>query len=144
MKRLTKRVGAGEAILVAEGDICTPFVKAGLCKTGCIGIFGQWQRHCNDECVLGMMVDRLADYEDAEEQGRLKIFPVMKGQQVFYIGMQGYTTPTVYSTLVDDVGMHSFHVYDGSFGYGDIGKTIFLTHKDAKSALERMKKGGEE
>jgi len=65
MERLTKRVGCGEAVPVAEGDICAPFVKAGLCKTGIQGgLFGNWERHCNDACVLGMIIDKLAAYED--------------------------------------------------------------------------------
>lgn len=86
---------------------------------------------------LRKVVDKLAAYEDAEEQGRLKIFPVKKGQQVFYIGMQGYTTPAVYSTVIDDVGMHYFRVYDGSFYFDDIGKTIFLTEEAAQEALRK-------
>ena len=64
MERLTKRVGCGEAIPVAEGDICAPFIKAGLCKTGVQVPFGHWERHCNDTCVLGMIIDKLAAYED--------------------------------------------------------------------------------
>lgn len=66
--RLTKRVGVGEAVPVDETvDICLPFVKAGWCKTGVMlhsnGKYG-YQRHCNDECVLGKLIDRLAYFED--------------------------------------------------------------------------------
>lgn len=65
MERLTKRVGVGEAIPICDFDICAPFVKAGLCKTGIQGgLFGNWERHCNDTCILGRMIDRLADYEE--------------------------------------------------------------------------------
>lgn len=65
MKRLTKRVGTGEAVLVSDFDICKPFEKSGECKTGIHGrYYGHWERHCNDECILGMLIDRLAEYED--------------------------------------------------------------------------------
>ena len=66
MERLTKRVGCGEAVPVEEGNICAPFERAGLCKTGSQGgLFGGWERHCNDTCALGKMIDKLADYEDS-------------------------------------------------------------------------------
>lgn len=65
MERLTKRVGCGEAVPVADGNICAPFIKAGLCKTGNQGFpYGRWERHCNDTCVLGTIIDKLAAYED--------------------------------------------------------------------------------
>lgn len=73
MERLTKRVGAGEAVPVCYFDICEPFVKCGYCKTGMQGGFPRrYERHCNDACILGMMIDRLAYYEDLEEQGYIK------------------------------------------------------------------------
>lgn len=28
-----------------------------------------WQRHCNDECELGKIIDRLAEYEERDETG---------------------------------------------------------------------------
>ena len=65
MERLTKRVGCGEAVPVADGNICAPFIKAGLCKTGNKGFpYSRWERHCNDTCVLGTIIDKLAAYED--------------------------------------------------------------------------------
>lgn len=65
MERLTKRVGDGEATPICDFNICTPFEKSGLCKTGMQGgPFGRWERHCNDLCILGRMIDRLAAYED--------------------------------------------------------------------------------
>ena len=65
MERLTKRVGVNEAIPVCDFDICAPFIKSGYCKTGMRGGFPRrWERNCNDACILGRMIDRLADYED--------------------------------------------------------------------------------
>ncbi len=65
MERLTKRVGVDEAVPICDFDICAPFKKFGKCKTGMQDFpFGKWERHCNDTCVLGRMIDLLADYED--------------------------------------------------------------------------------
>lgn len=65
MKRLTKRVGVGEAVNIGDFNICAPFIKSGYCKTGMQGGFPRrWERHCNDTCPLGIMIDRLADIED--------------------------------------------------------------------------------
>ena len=65
MERLTKRVGVDEAVPICDFDICAPFIKSGYCKTGMQGGFPRrWERHCNDACILGRMIDRLADYED--------------------------------------------------------------------------------
>lgn len=65
MERLTKRVGVDEAVPICDFDICKPFAKCGYCKTGSQGFPGsKWERHCNDTCILGRMIDRLADYED--------------------------------------------------------------------------------
>lgn len=71
MERMTKRVGVNVAVTVGEEDPCDAYKKAGLCKTGIMkhsdGRYG-FQNHCGDECLLGRMIDRLADYEDAETQ----------------------------------------------------------------------------
>ena len=99
MERLTKRVGCGEAVPVAEGNICAPFEKAGLCKTGTQGgVFGRWERHCNDTCVLGTIIDKLAAYEDSgltpdevaeyvrlRDAGRIKVIPCAPGDVVYTI-----------------------------------------------------------
>lgn len=65
MERLTKRVGVDEAVPICDFDICAPFQRFGKCKTWTQDFpFGKWERHCNDTCILGRMIDRLADYED--------------------------------------------------------------------------------
>lgn len=66
MERLTKRVGVYEAVPDCDFNICEPFEKTGQCKTGYQGGFPlrTWERHCNDTCILGRMLDRLAAYED--------------------------------------------------------------------------------
>lgn len=65
MERLTKRVGVDEAVPICDFDICVPFKNCGYCKTGSQGFpYSKWERHCNDTCILGRMIDRLAGYED--------------------------------------------------------------------------------
>ena len=85
--------------------------------------------------------DRLAEYEDAEEQGRLVILP-----ETLY---EADTTPLI--TGVTEWKVTGVQYYDGTVQaytvqtknvqtiiYGDeIGKTVFLTREEAEAALAK-------
>lgn len=167
MERLTKRVGCGEAVPVAEGNICAPFEKADLCKTGIQGgVFGRWERHCNDTCVLGTIIDKLAAYEDSgltpdevasiarlKAAGRLKLMPSKKSEgftlkapyplgMKFYVIMHGY--------IEEQVLVGYKYRYGNLYLISDcgerwvIGIDAWLTYQEAKDyQLEEIRKYNE-
>lgn len=95
--------------------------------------------------------ERLAAYEDAEEQGRLVILPCKMGDTVYYLTgnptlASGYHFNRVESTKCigfywDREGLQiCLYMPHGNHGtYGRYGKTIFLTREEAEAALQGKK-----
>ncbi|MBQ7491213.1 MAG: hypothetical protein IJT76_01235 [Clostridia bacterium] len=69
-------------------------------------------------CTEQEAINRLAAYEDAEEQGRLVVLPCKVGD-------------TVYIPYVEERG---FSIRD----YLDIGKTVFLTREEAEAKWKEV------
>lgn len=113
---------------------------------------------CND--VIPKL-EKLAEYENAEEEGRLVVLPcknwldiVFGEQELFYgIDMDYIEKP------IREITVHNeerFTWYDGwktlvlkgvdengldwEFAPEEIGKTVFLTYEEAEKALEEMKR----
>lgn len=93
--------------------------------------------------------EKLADYEDAEEQGLLVKLPCKVGDTV-YVPTRNFVSElriTLVSIDTNDMTMYfgwllNSGIYpnlDGFFGY-ELGKTVFLTHEEAEKKLEEMKK----
>ena len=79
----------------------------------------------------GEAVDRLADYEDLEEQGKLLKLPCAVGDTVWCVQMYSG------GGRVPDWG----EVHQSKFSirmYDDFGKTVFLTRKEVESALKEL------
>jgi hypothetical protein len=117
---------------------------------------------CEDNCTYCdrflKVLDKLADYEDAEEQGLLHRTKVAIGQTV-YINMavsgwylrckdRPYKAKVVFIGLNDseEMGGGFFNVaYEKGhmmqFDFSIIGKWIFLTREEAEQALAEMQKG---
>lgn len=131
MERLTIRYN-GEKV-----PFCPPCVK---CATRC------------DECEhLDRMMQKLADYEDAEEQGLLLRLPVAIGKTVYSFDRQIW---------IDEKGCRDcvYYAIDGFCDYeeeypactkvfetkfefnmrDDFGKTVFLTKEEAEQALKQI------
>ena len=104
--------------------------------------------HCSNFCNncsqgtgdckhLKAMIEKLAAYEDAEEQGLLLKLPCKVGDTVWFVG----------NKFVNDYEIRRFIVgetirgtdYWNSFSIDDIGKTVFLTQAEAKQKLKEMK-----
>lgn len=96
-------------------------------------------------------LEKLADYEDLEEQGRLLKLPCKVGDTVYGIN----TDRNIVSALkIISVKIYSYAIYfdyqliDGiyknivSFADADIGKTVFLTKSEAEAKLKELR--GEE
>lgn len=85
--------------------------------------------------LIGEVIDKLADYEDAEEQGLLLRLPVAEGTTVF--GIIRY--------FFRGRNENQYEICECKFELPmlrEIGKTIFLTREEAESAL--AEKGGAE
>ena len=82
------------------------------------------------------VINKLAAYEDAEEQGRLVILPCKVGDTVWQI-IKYYTFGEV-----GDPGEENYRIEPRTFEIQHIasfGKTVFLTREEAESALAALK-----
>lgn len=100
--------------------------------------------NCNEPYTcLNVVTDRLAAYEDAEEQGLLVRLPCKVGD-ILYVTDEGTTLPAV--RLVENVTWRNGNVSiecvnqrTGTPYYctaEDFGKTVFLTREEAEAALK--------
>lgn len=96
-------------------------------------------------------IEKLADYEDLEEQGLLMKLPVPLGTTV-------YTLSTIFDCIYDydcksdqkwkckedipcEYEKRSYHIKETEFGFvmaHSIGETVFLTREEAEKKLEEM------
>ena len=92
---------------------------------------------------IGKILQRLAVYEDAEEQGRLKVLPCKVGDTIY----EPYLGRILERQVVSIVIQRSFMViYCGgsstSFNPADFGKIVFLTYEEAEVAMKGYQKNG--
>ena len=89
-------------------------------------------------------IDKLARYEDAEEQGRLIVLPCKLWDTLY----DAYTCDirhhyvTEFSTRGKDIDIqvNDFYAVGGCYCHAsDIGKTVFLSYEEAEKALEGEK-----
>ena len=105
--------------------------------------------------LVGEAVDKLAAYEDLEEQGLLLRLPCKVGDVVYYIQGGYYKKPQyckVKPIEVTEISLKNNRsgknldwaiIANGTrYKISSIGKTVFLTKAEAEAALEKMK--GEE
>ena len=91
------------------------------------------------------MIKKLATYEGLEEQGLLVRLPCKVGDDLYCI-----VNGEVKKLKVHSFGVSDFEITDIEFKYvdgfkivrfvGEVGKTVFLTRKEAEKKLEEMKK----
>ena len=117
------------------------------CVKGCGSNCKYGFQHCRTEdwenCkTIDDVIDRLAEYEDLEEQGLLLRLPCKIGTKVYNITWWDDVQEkvvvkgkTYYRTI------HKHKVSKSTFGYTDIkeiGKTVFLTKSEAEQKLKEM------
>ncbi len=128
MERLTERTGEGQAI-----------PRMDLKNNG------------HQRCM-----ERLAEYEDLGEQGKLLKLPCAVGDAVYEI-CEGFIEPCTVETIFladykDKAGNPSYMMeiyYDREdcpwvsteIYFTDIGKTVFLTREEAEAALKELERG---
>ncbi len=93
------------------------------------------------------VLQKLADYEDLEEQGFLLRLPCKLGDTIYSIANDGKIYP-VKATREVRIANGVLHIicescrYSDLVSYDDIGKTIFLTKSEAEAKLKELR-GGE-
>ena len=98
------------------------------------------------------IVTKLADYEDAEEQGLLVKLPCKVGDKIWAITSTANYSLGKYTEVVLENPQEKkiqsitfskngigYHVKDRTYGIGDFGKTVFLTKEEAEQKLEKIK-----
>lgn len=106
-----------------------------------------------DESYCAM--DKLAEYEDLEEQGKLLKLPCAVGDTLYHLCILKNKEPLIIKMKVGCVescgairnhkGVHEiWNVYaetdytKGYFKFFDFGKTVFLTREEAEAALKEL------
>ncbi len=102
-------------------------------------------KEAKSNVTIKEVCDKLAEYEDLEEQGRLIKLPCKIGNKVYNITWWDDVQEkvvvkgkTYYRTI------HEHKVSKSTFGYTDIeeiGKTVFLTKSEAEAELEELMDG---
>ena len=134
------------------------------CVKGCGSNCKYGFQHCRTEdwenCkTIDDVIDKLADYEDLEEQGLLLRLPcknwmdIVFGEQETFFGIdESYIENPIREITVDSADRFTW--YDGwktlvlngadengldwEFSPEDIGKTVFLTKAEAEQKLKEM------
>ena len=126
--------------LTARDSFGTPYYPYCDNVKGCGGYCAQ----CNFETKT---MDKLADYEDLEEQGRLIKLPCKVGDTVYAIGFNN-NKPIIYESVVLNILITEkeivFNVKVDEFKINSqlkqsmFGKTVFLTQAEAEQKLKEM------
>ena len=88
----------------------------------------------NAATAIQFLTEQLADYKDAEEQGRLIILPCKIGDTIYRVCKKKYDVDGYGMQWEEDWGIvtNSFHL--GMFH--EIGKNVFLTREEAEEVLK--------
>ncbi len=116
MERLTERFSNGQAMVYGCGNNCKYDFK--YCNN-----------HLEDCPTIDEIYEKLATYEDLEEQGKLLKLPCEIGHKVYMI----------YQFCGEgawEIEEHKIRLED----LEDISKTVFLTKEEAEKALKERRK----
>lgn len=81
-------------------------------------------------------MERLAEYEDLEEQNRLLKLPCAVGDMVYVLRLDN-TAYMMNNEKVWEIIEDKFEI----FHFDSIGKTVFLTREEAEAALKELESG---
>lgn len=86
------------------------------------------------------MAKKLADYEDAEEQGRIIVPPCKVGDELYRILTleNGKRFISSFPIKVEPYGIYFQNPFGGYsyFPFNEFGKTVFLTREEAEAKLK--------
>ena len=100
------------------------------------------EKSCKN-CPIQKAFEKLAEYEDLDEQGLLLRLPCKVGDMVYSISNDGKIYP-VKATREVRIVNGVLHIicescrYSDLVSYDDIGKTVFLTQAEAEQKLKEM------
>lgn len=108
-------------------------------------------KYCRGVFEATACVEKLAEYETAEDEGRLVVLPCEDGRDLFgiYNGtiVDGYADGYLCEkTSVHSDAGHWIWLQDKNsknywkIAFAEIGTTVFFTREEAKKALEEMEK----
>ena len=120
--------------LTCEGNFC----DIAKCETE--------ESWCKGSCSHKKVWDKLKQYEDAEADGRLMVTPCKPENTIYWI-LEDDGEFHISPDKIIEVGAKGFFVNGGIFGdvaydfipWDEIGKTAFLTEKEAQAALAKKK-----
>ena len=125
-ERLTIKRNNGDCVLKAES-----------CCYGWYSFDVQESLRKEGTEIIKKAIYKLAEYETAEEEGRLVVLPCKVGSTVYRVL---YTL--AFGEIGDKAEKHYF-IRKTSFEYGmidDLNETVFLTRKEAEKVLKEIKK----
>ena len=137
MERLTKRLGSKGTVVFTQG---------------------KYEKTIPAEMAVNetrIVLKKLCDYEDLEEQGLLMRLPVKIGDMIWdndfghpvsyeikafsYGYCDSYVEPDIEDQIIFYYENYSGSI-TGAFPMSEIGKTVFLTREEAENKLEEIKK----
>lgn len=87
----------------------------------------------------GSPTDRLAEYEDLEEQGKLLKLPCAVGNMTYHANrIFGYIVDAIVERIEIDSDGSWVITSSGTHSFDDFGKTVFLTREEAEAALKEL------
>ena len=116
--------------------LCNENYLCGECRR-----YSKWRRDA---------INKLAEYETAEEEGRLVVLPCKVSDTVFVIENTHIEISEIYKIEIKHTAFEDRTYYLEKLAkrgmlyryYNrDFGKTVFLTRKEAEKALNEIKKG---
>lgn len=120
MERLTKRLNDGKELCI---DVCGEKCVDGY----------TWCPKCKP---FTDVMKKLAEYEDAEEQGLLLRLPLKRRDRFWELNtVNGF--PHIYPRMAHSL-QHCVYVLER------LGKTTFLTKEEAEQAMKKMEKNNNE
>lgn len=126
MNRLTENVLGNIQLKACGNDFCKETCAEHDEETSC------------NNCPIQKAFEKLAEYEDLEEQGRLLKLPCGVGGIVYTI-YSDEDGPFIREAKIEEVSIHHRIWVDSMyFDYDDFGKTVFLTRKEAEDRLTEM------
>ena len=132
MERLTRRLNNNKIVAI-KGDSCDYNAYSFDCQTS------------EERKRLKTALEKLANYEDLEEQGLLVRLPVEIGTELFQPCADRKSiirSIVINNTITDDdiyIGIVDERGNERHYSKKSIGKTVFLTREEAEKELEEMK-----
>ena len=120
------------------------------CVKGCGSNCKYGFQHCRTEdwenCkTIDDVIDKLAEYEGLEEQGRLVILPCKVGDTLYRLVpnlYREYVEIKIAQFVINKNGIYFITDKGVSWSADKIGKTVFLTKSEAEAKLKELR-GGE-